>query len=58
MIYWQSDQFIVMMKQSNFCGVKGLTLVCKGVGQHVPDTDLDKTWKRNYALYRKYQGKM
>ena len=40
MIHWWSDKSIVMMKQSNVCGVKGLT----GKGRSL------KTIVRDYGL--------
>src|SRR5665648_189769 len=34
--YWESDQFIVLMKQGNACGGKGLTKVRLTSGAHLP----------------------
>ena len=36
MAYWESDQFILLMKQGNACGGKGLTEVRVTSGAHLP----------------------
>ena len=33
--FWESDQFVVLMKQGNSCGGKGLTEVCLTLGSHL-----------------------
>ena len=39
MAYWESDQFIVLMKQGNACGGKGLTEVRLTSGAHLPHSE-------------------
>jgi hypothetical protein len=40
MAYWESDQFIVLMKQGNACGGKGLTEVRLTSGAHLPHSEV------------------
>lgn len=40
MAYWESDQFIVLMKQGNACGRKGLTGVRMTSGAHLPHSEV------------------
>ena len=40
MAYWESDQFIVLMKQGNACGGKGLTGVRMTSGAHLPYSEV------------------
>jgi len=40
MAFWESDQFIVLMKQGNACGGKGLTEVRKTSGAHLPHSEV------------------
>ena len=40
MASWESDQFIVLMKQSNACGGKGLTEVRMTSGAHLPHSEV------------------
>ena len=40
MAYWESDQFIVLMKQGNACGGKGLTKVRLTSGAHLPHSEV------------------
>nr|QNO58017.1 hypothetical protein FKBFPHBB_00018 [Methanosarcinales archaeon ANME-1 ERB7] len=39
--YWESDQFIVPLKQGNACGGKGLTGVRWISGTHLPHSEVD-----------------
>jgi hypothetical protein len=41
MVYWESDQFIVLMKQGNACGGKGLTEVRLTSGAHLPHSEVE-----------------
>jgi hypothetical protein len=40
MAFWESDQFIVLMKQGNACGGKGLTGVRVTSGAHLPYSEV------------------
>ena len=40
MTYWESDQFIVLLKQGNACGGKGLTGVQVTSRAHLPHSEL------------------
>jgi len=40
MAYWESDQFIVLMKQGNACGGKGLTGARMTSGAHLPHSEV------------------
>ena len=40
MAYWESDQRIVLMKQGNACGGKGLTEVRMALGAHLPHSEV------------------
>ena len=40
MVYWESDQLIVLMKQGNSCGGKGLTGVRVASGAHLPHPEV------------------
>ena len=40
MASWESDQFIVLMKQGNACGGKGLTEVRMTSGAHLPHSEV------------------
>jgi len=40
MAYWESDQFILLMKQGNACGGKGLTEVRVTSGAHLPHSEV------------------
>jgi len=40
MAYWESDQFILLMKQGNACGGKGLTEVRLTSGAHLPHSEV------------------
>jgi hypothetical protein len=40
MAFWESDQFIVLMKQGNACGGKGLTGVQAASGAHLPYSEV------------------
>jgi len=40
MAYWESDQFIVLMKQGNACGGKGLTEVRMTSGAQLPHSEV------------------
>ena len=42
MTYWQSDQFIVPKKPRNGGGGKGLTVLRKWSGKHLPYTEMEK----------------
>lgn len=35
----ESDKLIVVLKQGNACGAKGLALLCRDLGPHCPGTD-------------------
>lgn len=37
----ESDKLIVVLKQGNACGAKGLALLCRDLGPHCPGTDLE-----------------
>ena len=37
---WESDQFVVLMKQGNACGGKGLTEVRMTSGAHLPHSEV------------------
>jgi len=41
MTYWESDQFIVLMKQGNACGGKGLTEARMTSGAHLPHPEVE-----------------
>jgi hypothetical protein len=41
MAYWESDQFIVLMKQGNACGGKGLTGARMASGAHLPHPEVE-----------------
>ena len=41
MAYWESDQFIVLMKQGNACGGKGLTGARRTPGAHLPHPEVE-----------------
>jgi len=41
MAFWESDQFIVLMKQSNACGGKGLTGARMTSGAHLPHPEVE-----------------
>jgi hypothetical protein len=41
MAYWESDQFVVLMKQGNACGGKGLTGVRWISGIHLPHPEVE-----------------
>lgn len=41
MAYWESDQFIVPMKQGNVCGGKGLTGARMTSGAHLPYSEVE-----------------
>jgi hypothetical protein len=38
--FWKSDQFVVLLKQGNACGRKGLTEVRVTSGSHLPHTEV------------------
>ena len=38
--FWESDQFIVLLKQGNACGGKGLTEVRLVSGAHLPHSEV------------------
>ena len=38
--FWESDQFVVLMKQGNACGRKGLTEVRLISGAHLPHSEV------------------
>ncbi len=38
--FWESDQFVVPLKQGNSCGGKGLTEVCLTSGSHLPHSEV------------------
>jgi hypothetical protein len=40
--YWESDQFVVLLKQGNSCGGKGLTEVRVTSGAHLPHSEVGK----------------
>jgi len=40
MAFWESDQSIVLLKQGNACGGKGLTEVCLTSGSHLPHSEV------------------
>ena len=40
MAFWESDQSIVLLKQGNSCGGKGLTEVCLTSGSHLPHSEV------------------
>jgi hypothetical protein len=40
MAFWESDQFVVLMKQGNACGGKGLTEVRMTSGAHLPHSEV------------------
>jgi hypothetical protein len=40
MTFWESDQFILLMKQSNACGGKGLTGVRVTSRAHLPYSEV------------------
>ena len=39
--FWESDQFVVLLKQGNSCGGKGLTVESLETGMHPPYSDAD-----------------
>jgi len=39
--YWESDQFVVLLKQGNSCGGKGLTGVRMASGSHLPHSEVE-----------------
>jgi hypothetical protein len=41
MAYWESDQFIVPLKQGNACGGKGLTEARMASGTHLPHPEVE-----------------
>ena len=43
----ESDKLIVVMKQGNACGAKGLALLRRDLGPQEPGTDLGNKWKQN-----------
>jgi hypothetical protein len=47
MYSWQSDQPIVVMKQGNACGAKGLTVLPLDSGTLSPDSELDSGREQN-----------
>ncbi|CAD7767255.1 MAG: hypothetical protein DNFNHJIP_00663 [Candidatus Argoarchaeum ethanivorans] len=62
MAYWESDQFIVPLKQGNACGGKGLTGVRWISGTHLPhqrgwDVDDNRTDVQNSKSYINYSFK-
>ena len=40
MAFWESDQFVVLLKQGNSCGGKGLTEVRVTSGSHLPHSEV------------------
>ncbi len=42
--FWESDQFIVLLKQGNACGRKGLTEVRVTSRTHLPHTEVGNRW--------------
>lgn len=40
MAFWESDQFIVLLKQGNSCGGKGLTGARVTSGAHLPNSEV------------------
>ncbi len=38
--FWESDQFVVLLKQGNACGGKGLTEVRMTSGSHLPHSEV------------------
>jgi hypothetical protein len=38
--FWESDQFVVLLKQGNSCGGKGLTEVRVTSGSHLPHSEV------------------
>ncbi|MCE8426876.1 MAG: hypothetical protein J5U19_00605 [Candidatus Methanoperedens sp.] len=40
MAFWESDQFVVLLKQGNSCGGKGLTEVRVISGSHLPHSEV------------------
>jgi len=42
MAFWESDQFVVPLKQGNSCGGKGLTEVRVTSGSHLPHSEVRK----------------
>ena len=42
MVYWESDQIIVLLKQGNACGGKGLTEVRVTSGAHLPHSEVGR----------------
>ncbi|MCD4844221.1 MAG: hypothetical protein K8R25_07030 [Methanosarcinales archaeon] len=40
MVFWKSYQFVVLMKQGNACGGKGLTEVRMTSGAHLPHSEV------------------
>ena len=47
MTYRKSDYPIVVWKQGNACGAKGITLLCKGEVRHIKTAEWEKMWKLN-----------
>lgn len=47
MTVWKSDYPILVKKQSNVCGAKGITLLCKGEEKHSLTGELEALWKRD-----------
>lgn len=43
----KSDYPIVVRKQDNACGAKGITLLWKGSGTNCPDIEQERQWKQN-----------
>ncbi|MBU3966556.1 MAG: hypothetical protein KKG76_04140 [Euryarchaeota archaeon] len=39
--FWESDQFVVLLKQGNSCGGKGLTGVRVISGAHLPHSEVE-----------------
>ena len=40
MAFWESDQFVVLLKQGNSCGGKGLTEVRVTLGSHLTHSEV------------------
>jgi hypothetical protein len=43
----KSEYPIVVRKQGNACGAKGIPLLCNGSGRNCPDIEQERQWKRN-----------
>jgi hypothetical protein len=52
MTVWESDHLIVVLKQGNACGAKGVTSLRKGERKHSLTLEFDMLWVQNRTLYQ------